>query len=111
MSDNAMISVYPFGDELYAFTEFPVIHRFDIKTLDTVERVSDKTVSHAKQRQSRPLEVFVRIFFRLLWVLRVLNRQAVEKPIKMAITGLAMKMMHVLVSAAVFEDVFCIIEF
>jgi hypothetical protein len=50
MSDNAMISVYPFGDELYAFTEFPVIHRFDLKTLDTVERVSEKTVSHVKQR-------------------------------------------------------------
>lgn len=27
MSDNAMISVYPFGDEIYAFTEGPVIHR------------------------------------------------------------------------------------
>ncbi|XP_021940259.1 carotenoid isomerooxygenase-like isoform X2 [Zootermopsis nevadensis] len=40
MSDNAMISVYPFGDELYAFTESPVIHRFDLKTLDTLERVN-----------------------------------------------------------------------
>lgn len=28
MSDNAMISVYPFGDEIYAFTEAPVIHRY-----------------------------------------------------------------------------------
>ncbi|XP_048480733.1 carotenoid isomerooxygenase [Plutella xylostella] len=38
MSDNAMISVYPFGDELYAFTEGPVIHRIDPVTLDTCER-------------------------------------------------------------------------
>jgi len=42
MSDNAMISVYPFGDEMYAFTEFPVIHKFDPKTLDTLDRVSEK---------------------------------------------------------------------
>lgn len=26
-SDNCMISIYPFGDEFYAFTETPVIHR------------------------------------------------------------------------------------
>ncbi|XP_049868031.1 carotenoid isomerooxygenase-like [Pectinophora gossypiella] len=38
MSDNAMISVYPFGDEIYAFTEGPVIHRIDPTTLDTMER-------------------------------------------------------------------------
>ncbi|XP_050673911.1 carotenoid isomerooxygenase-like isoform X2 [Leptidea sinapis] len=37
-SDNAMISVYPFGDEIYAFTEVPVIHRVDQTTLDTTER-------------------------------------------------------------------------
>ncbi|KAI8422526.1 hypothetical protein MSG28_006333 [Choristoneura fumiferana] len=38
LSDNAMISVYPFGDEMYAFTEGPVIHRIDPVTLDTLER-------------------------------------------------------------------------
>ncbi|GBO98478.1 Carotenoid isomerooxygenase [Eumeta japonica] len=38
LSDNAMISVYPFGDEMYAFTEGPVIHRIDPVTLDTCER-------------------------------------------------------------------------
>lgn len=27
LSDNAMISVYPFGDEIYTLTETPVIHR------------------------------------------------------------------------------------
>lgn len=45
ISDNAMISVYPFGDELYAFTESPVIHRFDLKTLDTLDRVSESVHS------------------------------------------------------------------
>ncbi|CAG9578201.1 unnamed protein product [Danaus chrysippus] len=38
LSDNAMISVYPFGDEMYAFTEGPVIHRINPVTLDTMER-------------------------------------------------------------------------
>lgn len=43
MSDNAMISVYPFGDELYAFTEYPVIHKVNRKTLETEKKVN---VSH-----------------------------------------------------------------
>jgi hypothetical protein len=55
MSDNAMISVYPFGDELYAFTEFPVIHRFDPKTLDTLDRVSEKMLGYAKQKLPKSL--------------------------------------------------------
>ncbi|CAK1549423.1 unnamed protein product [Leptosia nina] len=38
ITDNAMISLYPFGDEVYAFTEGPVIHRIDTKTLETMER-------------------------------------------------------------------------
>lgn len=38
ISDNAMISLYPFGDEVYAFTEGPVIHRIDEANLDTLER-------------------------------------------------------------------------
>ncbi|XP_050300991.1 carotenoid isomerooxygenase [Anthonomus grandis grandis] len=39
MSDNAMISVYPFRDEIYAFNEMPFIHRIDPANLDTLERV------------------------------------------------------------------------
>ncbi|XP_075974072.1 neither inactivation nor afterpotential B [Anticarsia gemmatalis] len=38
ISDNAMISLYPFGDEIYAFTEGPIIHRVDPVTLDTMEQ-------------------------------------------------------------------------
>ncbi|KAL4715571.1 hypothetical protein ACJJTC_009197 [Scirpophaga incertulas] len=38
LSDNAMISLYPFGDEMYAFTEGPIVHRIDPVTLDTMER-------------------------------------------------------------------------
>jgi len=59
MSDNAMISVYPFGDEMYAFTEFPVIHRFDPKTLDTLDRVSEKLLCRAAQA----IVLFVQIIF------------------------------------------------
>ncbi|XP_031634111.1 carotenoid isomerooxygenase [Contarinia nasturtii] len=36
INDNCNISIYPFGDEFYAFTECPIIHRIDIETLDTV---------------------------------------------------------------------------
>lgn len=39
VSDNAMISVYPLGDELYAFAESPFIHRIDPITLETTGRV------------------------------------------------------------------------
>lgn len=38
-SDNSMISVYPFGDEYYTFTESPVIHRIDPTSLETLHRV------------------------------------------------------------------------
>lgn len=31
MNDNTSISIYPFGDEFYAFTEWPVIQRFYVK--------------------------------------------------------------------------------
>lgn len=37
--DNSMISVYPFGDELYAFGETPVIHKINEETLATEESV------------------------------------------------------------------------
>lgn len=38
VSDNAMISVYPLGNELYAFAETPFIHRIDPITLETTGR-------------------------------------------------------------------------
>ncbi|XP_075238183.1 neither inactivation nor afterpotential B isoform X3 [Lycorma delicatula] len=40
LSDNANISVYPFGDEFYAFAENSVVHRIDPQTLDSMERVN-----------------------------------------------------------------------
>ncbi|XP_055683965.1 carotenoid isomerooxygenase [Lutzomyia longipalpis] len=39
-SDNAMITVYPFGDDMFAFTETPVMFRFDVESLATLERVN-----------------------------------------------------------------------
>lgn len=39
-SDNAMISVYPFGDKYFAFTESPIIHQIDDRNLDTVEKIN-----------------------------------------------------------------------
>ncbi|XP_023308036.2 carotenoid isomerooxygenase isoform X2 [Lucilia cuprina] len=38
-SDNCMISIYPFGDEFYTFTESPVIHRINPRTLATEGRL------------------------------------------------------------------------
>lgn len=35
-----MISVYPFGDELYAFTESPIIHRINQETLETEKKIN-----------------------------------------------------------------------
>lgn len=35
-----MISIYPFNDEYFAFTESPVIHKFDAETLETLEHVN-----------------------------------------------------------------------
>ena len=40
MPDNANVSLYPYGDGLYALTETPFIHKVDPLTLDTLERVS-----------------------------------------------------------------------
>lgn len=40
MTDNSMISVYPFGDEFYTFTEAPFIHRIDPATLETMNKVT-----------------------------------------------------------------------
>nr|XP_019545564.2 carotenoid isomerooxygenase isoform X2 [Aedes albopictus] len=39
-SDNAMISIYPFGDEYFAFTESPIIHKIDPRTLDTSTKLN-----------------------------------------------------------------------
>lgn len=39
-SDNAMISIYPFNDEYFAFAESPVIHKINPETLDTEERIN-----------------------------------------------------------------------
>ncbi|KAJ8721669.1 hypothetical protein PYW07_002444 [Mythimna separata] len=54
MSDNAMISVYPFGDEVYAFTEGPIIHRVDTVTLDTLERKNMTTCVALVNHTSHP---------------------------------------------------------
>lgn len=39
-SDNAMISIYPFGDEYYAFAESPVMFKINPKTLATEQRLN-----------------------------------------------------------------------
>ncbi|CRK88774.1 CLUMA_CG002542, isoform A [Clunio marinus] len=39
-SDNAMISIYPFNDEYFAFTESPIIHQIDPETLETLDKVN-----------------------------------------------------------------------
>lgn len=39
-SDNAMISIYPFGDEFFAFTEQPVVFRINPSTLATEQRIN-----------------------------------------------------------------------
>ncbi|CAH1376482.1 unnamed protein product, partial [Tenebrio molitor] len=39
-ADNSLTSIFPFGDEIYALTENPVIHRVNPETLDTEGRVS-----------------------------------------------------------------------
>ncbi|XP_045495343.1 carotenoid isomerooxygenase-like [Colias croceus] len=49
LTDNAVISVYPFGDEMYALTEVPLIYRIDPVTLETMERknlIHSVVVSH-----------------------------------------------------------------
>jgi carotenoid isomerooxygenase len=39
-SDNAMISIYPFNDEYFAFAESPIIHKIDVDSLDTIGKVN-----------------------------------------------------------------------
>lgn len=38
-TDNTLVTVYPIDREMYAFTETPKIHKFDVKTLETLEKV------------------------------------------------------------------------
>ncbi|KAK0180972.1 hypothetical protein PV327_003298 [Microctonus hyperodae] len=40
VSDNSMVSLYPFGDEYYTFTEAPIMHRIDPNTLETKNKVT-----------------------------------------------------------------------
>lgn len=41
MSDNANISIHPFGDdEVYSLSEFPFAHRIDIDNLETIKTVT-----------------------------------------------------------------------
>ncbi|CAB0006739.1 unnamed protein product, partial [Nesidiocoris tenuis] len=37
MSDNCMISIYPFGDQIFAMGETPVMYKIDPNNVDTVE--------------------------------------------------------------------------
>lgn len=39
MTDNAMVSIYPYGDQLYALTETPYLFRINPETLETENRV------------------------------------------------------------------------
>ncbi|KAJ1528837.1 hypothetical protein ONE63_007211 [Megalurothrips usitatus] len=55
MSDNAMISVYPVGDEFYAFTESPVMTRVDPVTLQTLQRVNVASSLGIVNHTSHPL--------------------------------------------------------
>ncbi|XP_032669314.1 carotenoid isomerooxygenase isoform X1 [Odontomachus brunneus] len=54
LSDNTMISVYPFGDEYYTFTEAPVMHRIDPKTLETTSRVDVSKYVNIVNHTSHP---------------------------------------------------------
>lgn len=38
-SDNANISLYPFGDELYAFSESRVLHKVNVDDLSTGDTI------------------------------------------------------------------------
>ncbi|KAG4068726.1 hypothetical protein HA402_002417 [Bradysia odoriphaga] len=72
-SDNTMVSIYPFGDEYYSFTESPVIHRINIETLKTEARVSVSDfvgiVSHTSHPHVLPNGTVKRKRFFLLHIL------------------------------------------
>ncbi|CAL1686950.1 unnamed protein product [Lasius platythorax] len=54
ISDNSMISVYPFGDEYYTFAEAPMMHRIDPKTLETTGRVNVSKCVNIVNHTSHP---------------------------------------------------------
>ncbi|XP_018395628.1 PREDICTED: carotenoid isomerooxygenase [Cyphomyrmex costatus] len=54
LSDNSMISIYPFGDEYYTFTEAPVMHRIDLKNLETTGRVNMSKYVNIVNHTSHP---------------------------------------------------------
>ncbi|KAK2577240.1 hypothetical protein KPH14_003385 [Odynerus spinipes] len=54
LSDNSMISVYPFGDEYYTFTESPIIHRIDPETLETKGKVNVSDYVNIVHHTSHP---------------------------------------------------------
>lgn len=49
-----MISVYPFGDEIYAFGETPVIHKINETTLETEDKVNVKDYVSILHHTSHP---------------------------------------------------------
>lgn len=53
-SDNAMISIYPFGDEYFAFTEYPIIHAIDVATLETRRKLNVKDYTGVMSHTSHP---------------------------------------------------------
>ncbi|KAL6261935.1 hypothetical protein P5V15_007018 [Pogonomyrmex californicus] len=54
LSDNSMISIYPFGDEYYTFTEAPVMHRIDPKNLETMGRINVSKYVNIVNHTSHP---------------------------------------------------------
>ncbi|XP_023310515.1 carotenoid isomerooxygenase [Anoplophora glabripennis] len=52
--DNSMISVYPFGDELYAFGETPIIHKVNPESLNTEDAVDVRNYISIVNHTSHP---------------------------------------------------------
>lgn len=53
-SDNAMISIYPIGDEYFAFTEYPIIHSIDAETLATRRKLNVMDYTGVMSHTSHP---------------------------------------------------------
>jgi len=50
VSDNANISIHPFGDEIYSLAETPFAHRIDLDSLDTLTTViTNPTVQNPRE--------------------------------------------------------------
>ncbi|XP_060536500.1 carotenoid isomerooxygenase isoform X2 [Cylas formicarius] len=54
ISDNAMISIYPFDDEIYAFNEIPIIHKVNPTTLETEGQVNVNNYVNIVNHTSHP---------------------------------------------------------